>query len=394
MATEFRPITKPVVTRILAGKVPAGTFIRCTQLTGFAIRQYDSKASFVVEARVGRHGEPKRFTLGTVGRLSLDDAKAQALQHLSEFAKGIDPAATEKRGKAATVTLSKALEDMLAARNYKESTAADYRKSLLPLATWMTRPIAKLTGPQLAARYKELPGHSAKARTFRVLRAVWHFAADRAVAEGADFPAFPGGALRDARKGWASAPRRRRTVADAVMFAWKRAILELREDVRDYMLVLLYTGMRSIEARTLATDNVNLDARTFMLRDTKTRLDIELPIVHQLIPIFERRIKAVTEGLLFPFGNIRKQWEPTRAVCAWSPHDLRRGYVTLAHRLGVDDEISRALTGHAARDAHGGYVVPTADMLRADAQRIADALDRLATGRSAVISVVERQAAA
>ncbi|OGA39331.1 MAG: hypothetical protein A3G24_24625, partial [Betaproteobacteria bacterium RIFCSPLOWO2_12_FULL_62_13] len=332
MATEFRPITKPVVKRILAGKVPAGTFIRCTLLTGFAIRQYENKAAYVVEARLGRGGEPKRLTLGAVGRLSLDDAKAQALQHLSEFAKGVDPAATEKRAKAATVTLSEALEDMLAARNYKGSTADDYRRSLLPLESWMKRPLAKLTGPQLAARYRALPGHSAKARTFRVLRAVWHFAADRAVAEGADFPAFPGGALRDARKGWASAPRRRRTIADAVMPAWKRAILELREDVRDYMLLLLYTGMRSIEARILTTDDVNLDARTFTLRDTKTRLNIELPIVQQLIPVFERRLTAVKEGPLFSFGNIRKQWERTRAVAAWSPHDLRRGYVTLAHR--------------------------------------------------------------
>lgn len=380
MATEFRPITKPVVTRVIAGKVPAGTFIRCTQLTGFAIRQYDSKASYVVEARVGRRGQPMRVTLGTVGRLALDDAKAQALERLGQLAKGVNPAVTAKRAKVATVTLSAALEDMLSARDYKASTATDYRKSLLPLDAWMNRPIAKLTGPQLAARYKALPGHSAKARTFRVLRAAWHFAADRAVAEGADFPAFPGGALRDARKGWASAPRRRRTIADAVMPAWKRTILELREDVRDYILVLLYSGMRSIEARTLNTGDVNSGAGTFMLRDTKTRLNIELPIVHQLLPVFERRIKEAGDGPLFPFGNIRKQWESTRAVCAWSPHDLRRGYVTLAHRLGVDDEISRALTGHAARDAHGGYVVPTADMLRgrcaANRGRAGQACDR------------------
>lgn len=51
-------------------------------------------------------------------------------------------------------------------------------------------------------------------------------------------------------------------------------------------------------------------------------------------------------------------------------------------------------TGHVSKDAHGDYVVPTADMLRGEAQRIADALDRLATGRSAVISVIERQVAA
>jgi integrase len=390
MATEFRPITKPVVTRVLAGTVPPGTFIRCTQLTGFGIRQYASKASFIVEARVGRYGQPKRVTLGTVGRLSLDDAKAQALKHLSDFARGVDPVASEKRSKAATITLQAALEDMLTARQYKASTAADYRRSLLPLSAWMKR----LTGPQIAARYKTLPGHSAKARTFRVLRAVWHFAKDRAEAEGAEFPAFPGGALRDARKGWASAPRRRRTIADADMPQWKRSILGVREDVRDYMLILHYTGMRSIEVRNLTAADVNLRARTVTIRDTKTHLNIELPMVQQLAPIFERRLKAANNGPLFSFGNIRKQWGGTRTVCEWSPHDLRRGYVTMAHRLGVDDEISRALTGHAARDAHGGYVVPTADMLRADAQRIADAMDRLASGRSAVISIIERQAAA
>jgi len=394
MATEFRPITKPVVTRVLAGKFPAGTFIRCTQLTGFAIRQYDNKASYVVEGRVGRSGQPKRFTLGAVGRLALDDAKAQALEHLGQFAKGVDPAVKAKRSQAADVTLSAALEDMLATRDYKASTIVDYRESLTPLDLWMKRPIASLTGKQLAARYNALPGHSGKARIFRVLRAVWHFAADRAAAEGANFPAFPGGALRAVRKNWASAPRKRRTVPDAAMPAWKRAVADVREDVRDYILTLLYTGMRSIEARSLTVEDVNLGTMIVTLRDTKARKNIELPIVRQLAPALERRIKAVAEGLLFPFGDIRKQWKATTAVCPWSYHDLRRGYSTLASRLGVDPDIARALTGHVSKDAHGDYVVPTADMLRGEAQRIADALDRLATGRSAVISVIERQTAA
>jgi hypothetical protein len=273
--------------------------------------------------------------------MNLDDAKAEALKKLAAFADGVDPVASAKREKMAGTTLQQALEDMLAARRYKASTAEDYKRSLKPLCAWAKRPLAAITGPQITNRYKALAGHSAKARTFRVLRAVWHFAKDRTEAEGAAFPPFPGGALRDARKGWASAPRKRRTVPDAAMPQWKTAILTLRADV------------------------------------------------------FERRTKDAGDGLLFDFGSIRKQWEPTRSICEWSPHDLRRGYITMAHRLGVDEEVARALTGHAIKDAHGGYVVFTADMLRAEAQHIADALDRhrLATASPVVSLVGQRQAA-
>ena len=91
MATEFHPITGPLVKRVLAGKV-AAEFIRCTALTGFAIRNYGGKASYVVEARVGRRGgKTRRVTIGRVGRMNLDDAKADALKKLAAFAGGVDP---------------------------------------------------------------------------------------------------------------------------------------------------------------------------------------------------------------------------------------------------------------------------------------------------------------
>jgi hypothetical protein len=69
----------------------------------------------------------------------------------------------------------------------------------------------------------------------------------------------------------------------------------------------------------------------------------------------------------------------------WSYHDLRRQYVTSAHRIGIDDLIARRLTNHAAPDddAHAGYVILSADALRPHAQKIADWFDRLGKVRKA-----------
>ena len=94
MATEFRPITGPLVKRVLAGKV-AAEFIRCTALTGFAIRKLRARRATSSRLALGVDGgKSRRVTIGRVGRMNLDDAKADALRALAAFADGVDPVAS------------------------------------------------------------------------------------------------------------------------------------------------------------------------------------------------------------------------------------------------------------------------------------------------------------
>jgi integrase len=204
----------------------------------------------------------------------------------------------------------------------------------------------------------------------RSVRSVWNFARGR----HPSLPAWPSSELRKVRKRWATAPRKTRTIPDALLPAWRKQVAALeRDDVRDFILLMHFTGMRVGEVRALDVAHVNIRTGIFLVADPKNGTPVELPIVRQVKPILRRRLEAVKEGPLFPFGDVRKSHASVDAA-PWSYHDLRRQYVTAAHRAGIDDLIARRLTNHATPDddAHAGYVVLDADGLRSHAQTVAD----------------------
>src|SRR5512147_1175405 len=112
MPATFRNITPRVVAELARGNVsaPANTFVRDAALPGFAIRVGRTKSSFVVEGRTGRSGRVVRYTLGTVGRLALDEARAQAKERVAELARGGDPVAALRAQRGVAITLRQALE--------------------------------------------------------------------------------------------------------------------------------------------------------------------------------------------------------------------------------------------------------------------------------------------
>ena len=52
---------------------------------------------------------------------------------------------------------------------------------------------------------------------------------------------------------------------------------QVREIARDYILLLLFTGLRRAEASRLTSDNVDLKARTLTVTDTKNHETLTLP---------------------------------------------------------------------------------------------------------------------
>jgi hypothetical protein len=123
----------------------SNTFIRDTGLPGFAIVVGRSKSSFVVEARAGRHGRNVRVTLGTVGQLPLEDARRTAKETIVGLANGVNVVAEARAKAARSITLDNALQELLATRDLKPSTVADYIRSVETLAEWRAMP---LTSPR------------------------------------------------------------------------------------------------------------------------------------------------------------------------------------------------------------------------------------------------------
>jgi integrase len=378
MPTTYLSITPRTADRLIGGDPSAAsnTFIRDTGLPGFAIVVGRSKSSFVVEARAGRHGRNVRVTLGTVGQLPLEDARRKAKETIARLANGVDVVAEARAKAARSITLDNALQELLARRDLKPSTVADYIRSVETLVEWRAKPLASITPDMVVRQWGRMPGKTSAARVFRVLRTIWNHAREA----GADIGESPTRALRNVRRSWAQAPRKRRMIPDALLPAWRDAVSTIgHEGIRDLVWFVFYTGCRIGEARALTAGEVDLQAGAFRFAAPKNGRQLELPIVAQLGDVLKRRVATASRGPIFPQDLSRYWLRPTLEVCEWSWHDLRRGYITAAHRAGTDPEVARALVNHSAPagDSHGGYVILSADSMRADAQRVAGFLDRL-----------------
>lgn len=387
MTTHIKPLTAALVERILRREFPAGTFIRDPTMIGFAVRCGSTRASYIVESQIGKGGRGTRMTIATVGKMKLDAARLLAREKLSAMAHGQDIVAEHRQAKAtadaerakSTPTWTDALAMVEKHRKLKAATMNDYRRAVDNTGLDKRR-LRDLTAADVAAIYRDLGEAAHASRTIRSLRAIWNVARQ----DDAALPAFPSGKLKAASKGWNATRRRRRVIADAMLPAWWRSVLELpRQEIRDAVAFMLWTGCRYGEMAKLCDRDVDLRAGVMTFKDTKSGRDVDLPIVTQLAPVLKRRLaEKDDDGSLFPQGDVHKAWESTLAVAPWSPHDLRRMFISACHRLGMDETVARTLTAHATRDdAHSGYIILPPDALRPHAQDVADFIERLCSGK-------------
>jgi hypothetical protein len=136
------------------------------ELIGFGMRVQPSWAkSYVVKYRVGtgRTAPTRRITIGAVGKLTPDQARALAKKMLGAVAHGSDPAAERAAEKRATTL--RELADLFLAEHIdskrKASTAALYKDILnrLVLPELGKRKAEKITTSELARLHLGMANH-------------------------------------------------------------------------------------------------------------------------------------------------------------------------------------------------------------------------------------------
>lgn len=383
MPAHFQRITEATVRALAGGKPNArpNEFIRDTA-SPLMIVVGRTSSSFAVEARQGRRGRNIRHVIGKLGRIGLNAAKDEAMRTATALAVGTDVVqqsrTTRDKREGESLTVGEAVAALLAARRLSAASVHDHERDRDRIG-WADVPLSRITAPVLKAKFTELGAGSSASRAMRNLRTAWNFA--RSTNEA--IPECPVKQLKAVRKNWATAPRKTRTIADAMLPAWRRSLKQINQAVESLVEFIHLTGIRIGEAKKLTAADIDLAAGTFTLRDTKNGSDATLPVTRQTRAILAARLEAVRRGRIFPTGDVRKSLRPTLAVTAWSWHDLRRTWLGAARRAGIDDLEARRLLNHAdpANDAHAGYFQPSADELRPAAQNVCDALDRLAKVR-------------
>ena len=371
------------------------------KLTGFGVRVHPSGTkAFIVNYRSGEGGRKapnKRVVLGRYGPLTAVKARKMAHEVLGKVARGGDPAQdrAEARGMPA---LGDVFEQYMAANPARsERTNKLYRyEANRYLGDWLPRPLDAIGRADVEARFNAITanhGWSAANRSMSLLRSVYRR------------PCVDHDGLRNPVDLWLGGGgrfhrdvRRRISAPAEVLPRWRAGIeAEVGNPaIRDAIWFGLYTGMRRTEVLTLRWENIDMEALTFRVEETKTGVPLELPVTKQLAAILERRRAAAADlperlrEWVFPspasaaghvqdphhlYGPISK----AGGAKFWF-HGLRNSFITVAEReLMLPPSLTKRLVNHARpNDITQGYAADwTIAQLREPAQRIADRIEAL-----------------
>lgn len=314
------------------------------------------------------NGKVRSITVGRWPEVANGDAAMEiAREKIAELETGTDAASTQ------VVTLMDAFESHVERSSAKVETTDNYRMQIKNhLADLFEKPIEKITLPMLEDAIKgKTPStalHLAQIirmafRRAATLRRCFDVSADLKVMEK-HRPAS--NVLFDPKETWPALD----------------LILSKRSQIhRTAWLVMLFTGFRSLNARSLQWDQIDLERKTITLSGMKNGLSRTFPVADVLI----EALKALPhrEGYVFPAdsktGHIdqliaRKETvgegDNEREIKTLRQHDCRRLFTTAARRARLPEYIIDELRGDTPKKVQDIYDQGSAN--HDDANTIAD----------------------
>ena len=391
----IKPLTKTTVDRIPFSKEGVVLYYD-TKLKGFGVRVSKSTKAYFAEGRV--NGKTRRVKLGVHGTdLTTEVGRKKAQKALSSMNEGKDPNAEKHRSKERNnITLSKAFDDYLEARkDLKPKTLYDYKRLIEScFSNWKTKALLDISPEMVAKKHRALGENQGKAYanlSMRLLSAIFNFASAQ---YGEFITVNPVKRLSDTRA-WYKIERRRSIIKLHELEALFKALNQLKETsttskakiVRDYIFLLLFTGLRRQEAAQLQWDNVDFKSKTITVLDTKNREPHSLPLSDFLFDLLKKRKESHNSDNPYVFPGSGKKArhlvEPRVQMqkvfkssgIKFSLHDLRRTFATIAEGQVSAYQLKRLLN-HKAGDVTAGYIVTDIESLRPGMQKITDTILR------------------
>lgn len=397
-------ITKGTVDK---AEVPASgqRFIWDSEVKGYGVRiTSGGTRTFIIQKRI--NGKDKRVTLGRYPEITEEQARKLAQAHIGKIAEGKDPVAEKATQEVQAKTLREVIADYLNTADLKPATAKDLQGTLgIHCAAWMNKPVTKITRDMVGKLHaqigKELnpkTGGTKKAtanKVARYLKVLFNFTAEQ-YRTGDDLPILASNPTAVLKKRIYKVERRTGHLEPHQIKAWWKATGDLQDSSRDYLRAMLLTGLRSSEALNMRWQDVDLEGKTFTVRNTKNGADHTLPMgawLTDMIAARPRHNEYVFSSERGRPTNRRGGIDKAAELSGLDihKHDLRRTFLTVADLVDVPFFALKALANHksgSGGDVTAGYIMTSIERLRKPMQAIEDYI-LAAAGVTAGAEVVE-----
>jgi integrase len=321
---------------------------------GFAIRVTDKgQRSFVLVARYPGSQNPAPRTIGKVGALSLEDARAKGREWLKLITAGIDPAVAQMQRERET--LRAVCEDWLRRDGGKLRSAELTRRTLerLVFGRLGSKPIGEIRRSDIVRLLDEIEdqrGREMAQKTLGILRSVMNWWAART-------DDFRSPIVRGMSRS-AGVSRDRILSDEEIRAVWNAKVPEpglFAAMVR----FLLLTGARRNEAAKMEWAEIAGGDWTLPAARNKTGLELVRPLPRAALVLLAglpRGGKFVfTLGKSIDLGKRKREIEEGSGTSGWTLHDCRRTARSLMSRAGVSSDHAERCLGHVIGGVRGVY---------------------------------------
>lgn len=383
------------------------------ELPAFGVRVSHTSKVFFVRKRI--NGKMTRVNLGRHGVITADTARNDAKDAFTDLRKGVDINREKAKSMERGITLEKVYEDYQTARPAMKDRTKSVDTSLLNchLSDWLKKPIRDITDDMVKRRHLKIAkesGVNTANNAMRLFRRLHRFAG-RSLKETLDRDM-----VKDALEGqWFKVDRRQTVLKEHELPTWHKAVQKIGNPViRDYLLLLMFTGLRENEGMTLRWEDVDMEAATFTIRKeiAKNKKAHALPMSDYLKDLFQTRLDARENAFVFPgTGKSGHLTETKRQIdfikretrkmlngvetdeeleklieeqpadkikpgVRFCLHDIRRTFASIAENE-VSYSVLKRLMNHSDKDVTQGYIVLSVDKLRLPMQQVTNTIKGL-----------------
>ena len=342
------------------------------QQPGLLIRiRQSGRKSF--EVRKKHNGRAVRVTLGAYPNMTIEQARRLARDKLNVLSGGDNPNIINRIKKAETITLLESLYEYLHSREVgaaplRPNTVAHYKRSIENnLKSWCNRPISSITRIEIQNRHKSLVKHSPSTAdyTMRTFRIIFNFIADTYRDQHGRIILVDNPVSQlNSNKAWSHDVTRNNIIPDEQLANWFKVVMTMPEWLiapganpelmRDYLLFVLFTGLRRREASNIQSSWLSDNILTIPGEYTKNGQSHSLPMTDYLMGLLNNHLTEGTEYLFHGRNPAKPLAEPKRVVARvrevsgiyFTVHDLRRTFASIAGKIVAKEYVIKRLMNH------------------------------------------------